>query len=252
MGRATPLLELFGRRRLVAFAVLGAAVGVYYVFRKHLPDLSVWWDVALLCFPIMPAVLGLLYVLLPGWRARGDVVFAVFAVLGLASIGLELGDYQLAANFAKLFCFAAFGWWALRFFEELWWVVLIAFLVPLVDSFSVFSNAGPTHNITEHHFGSYLAVAVAFVVPNHSSAQIGPPDVVFFALYLAAADRFRLRPFATYAAMTLLLGLTIVLSVWTDESGLPALVPLSLGFLGTNADLIWRRVRAERAATPSS
>jgi predicted membrane channel-forming protein YqfA (hemolysin III family) len=245
VGRASPVLE---PRRLVAFAVLGAAVGAYYVFRKHLPDLTVWWDVALLCFPIMPAVLGLLYVLLPTWRERGAIVFAAFAVLGLAAIALELADDQLAGNFAKLFCFACFGWWALRFFEELWWVVLIALIVPAVDSFSVFSNAGPTHNITEHHFGSYLAVAVAFVVPNHSSAQIGPPDVIFFALYLAAADRFRLRVPATFVAMTLLLGLTIALSVATDVSGLPALVPLSLGFIGVNSDLIWRRIRADRAA----
>jgi hypothetical protein len=130
-------------------------------------------------------------------------------------------------------------------------VALIALIVPLVDSFSVFSNAGPTHNITEHHFGSYLAVAVAFVVPNHSSAQIGPPDVIFFSLYLAAADRFRLRVAATFWAMALLLGLTIVLSVGIDVSGLPALVPLSLGFLGVNADVIWRRIRSERAAAAS-
>jgi predicted membrane channel-forming protein YqfA (hemolysin III family) len=248
VGRATSLL---GERRLAAFAALGAAVGVYYVVRKDLPDLPVWWDVALLCFPIMPAVLGLLYVLLPAWRARGVVVFAVFAVLGIAATALELADDQLAGNFAKLFCFAFFGWWALRFFEELWWVALIALIVPLVDSFSVFSNAGPTHNITEHHFGSYLAVAVAFVVPNHSSAQIGPPDVIFFSLYLAAADRFRLRVAATFWAMALLLGLTIVLSVGIDVSGLPALVPLSLGFLGVNADVIWRRIRSERAAAAS-
>ncbi len=245
MGRAPALL---GRRRVAAFVVLGAAVGAYYVWRKSLPDLNVWWDVALLCFPIMPAVLGLLYVLLPLWRARGWIVFGGFAVLGLAAIGLELADAQLLGNFAKLFCFAFFGWWALRFFEELWWVVLIALIVPLVDVFSVFSRAGPTHQITEHHFGSYVAVAVAFVVPNHSSAEIGPPDVIFFTLFLAAADRFRLRVGATFAAMALLLGLTIVLSLAIDVAGLPALVPVSLGFLGANADLIWRRIHPAAAA----
>jgi hypothetical protein len=235
VGRAPAVL---GRRRVVAFALLGAAVGSYYVWRTHLPDLSLWWDVALLCFPIMPAV----------WRENGWAVFGIFAITGLAAIGCELADFQLAANFAKLFCFATFGWWALRFFEELSWVVLIAVIVPLVDSFSVFSRHGPTHNITEHHPGTFFAVAVAFVLPKQSSAQVGPPDVVFFALFLAAADRFRLRLPATFAAMVLLLGAGIVLSVWQDINGIPALVPLSLGFLGANADLLWHRLR--RAPLP--
>lgn len=230
--------------------MLGAAVGTYYVFRKSLPNLTIWWDVALLCFAIIPAVLGLLYVTLPVWRAPGWLAFALFAVTGIAAIACELADFQLAGNFAKLFCFAAFGWWALRFFEELWWVVLIALIVPLVDAFSVFNRHGPTHNITAHHFETFLAVAVVFVVPNHSSAQIGPPDVIFFALFLAAADRFRLRVAATFAAMVALLGGTIALSVEVDVAGLPALVPLSLGFLGANADLLWRRLRPHAASTP--
>jgi hypothetical protein len=243
VGRAAALL---GPRRSAAFAVLGAAVGLYYVFRKSLPDLSLWWDVALLCFPIIPAVLGLLYLVLPVRRVRALVLFVAFAVCGGLAIGLVSSDFQLAGTFAKLFCFAFFGWWALWFFEELWWVVLIAVIVPFVDAFSVFSKAGPTHNITEKHFNSFLAVAVAFVVPNHSSAQIGPPDVVFFSLFLAAADRFRLRVFWTFAAMAFLLGMTIVVSVATNVSGLPALVPLSLGFFLANGDLLWHEIRQRR------
>lgn len=249
MGRATAVLA---RRRVAALAVLGAAVGLYYAFRTSLPDLSLWWDVGLLVFPIMPAVLGLLLVALPVWRSRPLPLFCVFAVLGALAIGLELADFQVAGTFAKLFCFAFFGWWAIHFFEELWWVVLIAVVVPFVDAFSVFSHSGPTHEITARHFGAFLAVAVAFVVPNHSSAQIGPPDVIFFALFLAAADRFRLRLAWTFVAMVFLLGMSIVLSVAIDVAGLPALVPLSIAFLGTNADLLWRQIRTDREARTAS
>jgi hypothetical protein len=48
--------------------------------------------------------------------------------------------------------------------------------------------------------------------------------------------------------MTASLGATIALATWWDVAGLPALPGLSIAFLGVNADLIWRRVRAERVA----
>ena len=90
------------------------------------------------------------------------------------------------------------GWAFLRFFEFLSWVVLVALVVPVVDAISVWR--GPTHAITRtHHFGVYTAVAIAFVVPGGGAAYLGPPDILFFALFLGAAARWKLRVNWTWA-----------------------------------------------------
>jgi hypothetical protein len=79
-----------------------------------------------------------------------------------------------------------------------------------------------------------------------SFARLGPPDILFFGLFLAAAARFRLRIGWTWVAMAASFGTTLALAVWLDLSGLPALPLLSLGFLIPNADLIWRELRKPR------
>jgi len=78
--------------------------------------------------------------------------------------------------------------------------------------------------------------------------NLGPPDVIFFSLFLAAAARFGLRVPATWIGMTALLAATVVL-VWSWDSvaGLPALPAVCLGFLLPNADLLWREVRRARS-----
>jgi hypothetical protein len=96
------------------------------------------------------------------------------------------------------------------------------------------------------------ALSFAFRFPGeHNYATLGIPDLLFFALFLAAAARFRLRVAATWIAMILLLGATIALAVWLDLRGLPALPALSLGFLAPNADLIWRTAERLRLAGDS-
>jgi hypothetical protein len=79
-----------------------------------------------------------------------------------------------------------------------------------------------------------------------SFARLGPPDILFFGLFLAAAARFRLRIPWTWVAMAASFGVTLALAVWLELSGLPALPLLSLGFLIPNADLIWREIRGAR------
>ena len=79
-----------------------------------------------------------------------------------------------------------------------------------------------------------------------SFARLGPPDFLFFGLFLAAAARFRLRIGWTWVAMAASFGTTLALAVWLELSGLPALPLLSLGFLIPNADLIWREIRGAR------
>ena len=80
----------------------------------------------------------------------------------------------------------------------------------------------------------------------HASANLGLPDLLFFALFLSAAARFGLRVDWTWVALVLSFGATMALAILTDLNGLPALPLLAIAFLGANADLLWRRLRAER------
>jgi hypothetical protein len=235
VGRASAVLT----RRTAAFAVLGAAVGAYYVWSDRVPNLSTWTDVVLLAVAIIPAVLGLLLLALPLRTWRGLLPAA--AVLALAAYGCEKAGWDLAANFAKLWAATFFGWWFLSLFEAVSWVVIVACLIPIVDAISVWR--GPTHTITTKHEHVYTSISVAFPAPHEGAARLGPPDVLFFALFLGAADRFGLRVVWTWALMTASFGVTVVLANAFDVNGLPALPLLSLGFLAANADLLWQRLR---------
>jgi hypothetical protein len=120
--------------------------------------------------------------------------------------------------------------------------VLVALVIPLVDIISVWR--GPTHSITKHHFHVYVDVAIAFVVPGGGAAYLGPPDILFYALFLAAAARWRLRVGWTWIATTGMYGLTVVIANAAHVGGLPALPFLSFAFLAANADLLWVRLRS--------
>jgi hypothetical protein len=148
---------------------------------------------------------------------------------------------HLASNFAKLAAYTCAGWAFLRLFEELGWVLIVAAIIPFVDAISV--AAGPTKHIVNHHFEVYSALAVAFLAPGGGAAYLGPPDILFYALFLAATVRWRLRPVWTWVAMTGMYSLTLVIANVADVGGLPALPFLSAGFLLANGDLLWRRLR---------
>ena len=246
MGGASAVLadRRVGLGRIVAFAVVATALGLYYAFSERLWSASLWWDIAFLAFCLIPAVFALVYLSLPIRRAHG------LALLGLAFVALavvlEIADVGAAANFAKLAAMTTIGFWFLEFFERLSWIVFVALVVPVVDSISVWR--GPTKEIVEHKQHVFTTLSFAFPVPgSKGTANLGLPDLLFFAVYLAAAARWRLRVGWTFLATALSFGATIALTVSLDVSGLPALPLLSLAFLAVNADLIRRRVRAEQA-----
>jgi uncharacterized membrane protein YhaH (DUF805 family) len=92
----------------------------------------------------------------------------------------------------------------------------------------------------------FTVLSFAFPVPGeHAAANLGVPDLLFFALFLAAAARFGLRVYATWICLVAALGATIALTIWLELSGLPALPAIAVGFLLPNADLIWRRLRGQ-------
>ena len=244
VGGASALLTT---RRAAAFAALAVVLGAYYAFTDHLAHVSTAWEVAFLGLCLMPAVFALVWLALPLWRANGLFLFAL-ALLALTVI-LQVAGLDALANFSKLALMTTFAFWFLSFFESVLWVALVALVIPIVDSFSVWR--GPTRHIVEKQPRIFEVFSFAFPSPGgDTSANLGLPDLLFFALFLAAAARWGLRVGWTWIALTLSLGLTMWLAVVWDVAGLPALPGLAFAFLIPNADILWRefqRWRRERA-----
>jgi hypothetical protein len=240
--------SVLARPRVTAFVGLAVVVCAWFLVAPHLGRLALWPAIILVSVLILPGTLLLVLLALPLWDRRWLPVVVV--VLALAALVFSLTGFGLASNFAKMWAAVFAGWAFLRLFERLSWVVLVAFVIPLVDIISVYK--GPTHTITQHHFEVYTAVAIAFLVPGGGAAYLGPPDVLFYALFLAAAVRWHLRVNWTWAATTFMYGLTIIIATAADVGGLPALPFLSFGFLVANADLLWRAIRPSADSSGSS
>ncbi len=347
VGRATALLKPRPALALGALLLLGA----YYASSEYLPDLPQWAAVLWVGFALSALAFASVALALPLRRDRAllplALVFVAIAVL------LYLIGADLYASLPKLAAAALIGFLFLRYFEKLSWVVLLALLIPLVDTVSVWR--GPTHYVVTEKPQVFDVSSIAFPIPGErtitirwqespieavsgwriyrrvggereqllapnpfcppkercgknlsfsdgaepsgkeiryriavlhqgarlnvatvtlppvgkgaplfrqsmgvvsprnlrassapTSAGLGLPDVLFFALFLGAAARFGLRRRATWLALIGSLGLTTVTAVYADPfktSGLPALPGISLAFLLVNADLIWRRLR---------
>jgi hypothetical protein len=236
------------RRRALALAALFAALVAYGAVSGQLPELPAEeLDVAFYALLVLPAFAAAIWLGLPLARRATKVLVVSVVLAGSLALVLSLLGIDSAANVAKLACYGLVGFAFLSLFEELWWITLVAVLVPWVDIWSV--AAGPTEYVVEQRPGLFERVAVGFPTPGETAlVSIGPPDVIFFALFLAAADRFQLRVAATWIVMTACLAVTLALVWWWDEvSGLPALPAVCLGFLAPNADLLWRDARRLRA-----
>jgi hypothetical protein len=241
VGRASAVLGL----RAAAAGLLGALLGLYYAFHESLPDTSTWGDVAVIALVLMPAVFALVCLALPLARARWVELLGLAVATTVLAILLRLAGADTLSDFAKLGAVTAAAFCFLYFFEDVSWVVLVACIIPWVDAYSVWR--GPTNNIVHHHGHVFNWLAFAFPLPGEDNeARLGIPDLLFFALFLAASARFRLRPWLTWALLVLSFGATISIAVVWNRSGLPALPLLSAAFLLANADLIWRALRRKR------
>jgi hypothetical protein len=238
VDRAAALLTT--HRRAAAFVALFGALLAYSFAADSIPNVSLWWDVALLAFVVFPATLLLVWLALPLQRARGLLPLALGFVV--VAVLCEVGDVETIGNFAKLGAMTAFAFWFLDLFQDLAWVVIVACAIPWVDAYSVWR--GPTGKLVEDHSEVFDVFSMSFPLPHEDSdPRLGIPDLLFFALFLATAARFRLRAGWTLVAMVAGLGATVAIAVWTDVSGLPALPALSLGFLLPNLDRAWAAVR---------
>jgi hypothetical protein len=227
---------------VVGFAALLGALVVYYETAPDLWHAGTWWDVAWIDLVLIPAVFALVLLALPLRDARG--LLPVGLAFGVLAAVLTIADADVFANFARLGAATFLGWWFLGYFEAVSWVVLVACIIPWVDAYSVWR--GPTKEIVNNHPHVFDVFSFAFPLPGeHFSSQLGIPDLLFFALFLAAAARFGLRVLSTWVCLVGLLGATIALVVWWNVSGLPALPAIAIGFLLPNADLLWSRLRRQ-------
>jgi len=238
VGRAAAVLNR--RRAAAVFAALAVALAVYYATSDSWPNVSTWWDVAFLGVVVVPAVFGLVYAVLPFWRAPLPQLVLITLAFAAVAAAFQSASLVEPASFAKLGATTAAAFVFLTIFETATWVALIAALIPWVDVYSVFW--GPTSKILKHPKG-VSALSFGFPIPGEPGvASLGLPDLLFFALFLAAAARFRLRVGATFVLMALSFGTTTALAAWTNRA-LPATPLLSIAFLLANADLLWREVR---------
>ena len=233
------------RARGAALAAVTLFVLAYGAGAGYLWDAGLGWDVAFLVLVPIPATMLVIWLALPYAGEPGTRLLLAGIAFALLALVFRVAGLDVLFNVAKLAALTALGFSFLTYFETVSWTVLIAALIPWVDIWSVFF--GPTGKITEDHFSVFEEVSIAFRVPGQDGyANLGPPDILFFALFLAAAARFGLRIAGTWLAMTALLGLTLVLTATTDVGGLPALPAICLGFLAANADVLWRQLRPRR------
>jgi len=234
------VVEALGGRRTAALAAVVAVLVAWDAGAGVLPDVGSWPDVLVVALVLVPLNFAVPWIALPAAGTRGVLPIAV--ALGALAAVLDLAGMGSLFNVVKLLALTAVGFWFMRLFEELSWVVLIAAIIPWVDALSVWR--GPTDYVVSEQPSLFDHVSIAFRLPGEEgSANIGPPDILFFALFLAAADRFELRVRWTWLTMVGLLGMTLLLTTTFDINGLPALPAIAIGFLLPNADLLWKSWR---------
>ena len=239
VGRTASVLT---RPRALALAATCLAVVAYATWAERLWELSDGWDVLVVGFVVLPVSLALVWLGLPLVDAPPRHPLLLPALAGAIAVALGVAGVDGPFQVGKLAAFAFVGLSLVWLFESLWWVTFIAFVIPWVDIWSV--SAGPTKQVIEDRPGIIEGVAVGFPFPGRDSViYLGPPDVIFFALFLGIAARFGLRVTWTWLAMTVLLGVTLAGVVLGTVSGLPALPAVCFGFMLPNLDLLLRDIR---------
>jgi hypothetical protein len=224
-------------------AALGAVLALLVAWDAGagvLPGIGRWPDVLLISLVVLPVTLTVPLLALPLSPLRVAAPLSV-ALVVLAAL-LDVAGLGALFNVTKLLALTMIGYIFVQAFEALSWVVLIALIIPWVDALSVWR--GPTDYVVSQQPSLFDRISIAFRLPGEvGSANIGPPDILFFALFLSAAQRFGLRLGWTWISMVGLLTLTLILTTEWDVAGLPALPAIAIGFLLPNVDLIWRAWR---------
>jgi hypothetical protein len=227
-------------RRAAALAGVVAALVAWSAGAGALPELGRWPDVLVISLLVVPLTFSVPWLALP--LAASRAVLPVAGATILLALLFDLAGMASLFNVAKLLALTAIGYLFMQVFEALSWVVLVALVIPWVDAVSVWR--GPTDYVVSEQPDLFERVAIAFRLPGEEGfANIGPPDILFFALFLSTAARFGLRVAWTWLTMVGLLSLTLIATTSFDVNGLPALPAIAIGFLLPNLDLLWRAWR---------
>ena len=232
--------------RVALAAALAVALGIYSGIAERLPNLGDVPDAALLSFVLFPAWFAFPWLLAPlRGRLTKTTLIAVAAVLVGLSFLLHYLDVEFLANLARLLGCMALGWWILTFFDVAAGLVLVALLVVPIDILSL--RAGPSSVLVSDE-DRFAYFSLGFKVPGEEAAAfLGLPDLIFFSLFFAAAQRFDLRRVATWLVMVGSFGVVLTTALLLDLEALPGLVLLAIGFLVVNADRLVADAKALRA-----
>ena len=145
-----------------------AVLTVYYAVAASLPHMSLWWEIVFLGVVLIPAIFGIIWLVLPLWRAKG--LGLAGAAFGVLAVLCEVASLDILADFSKLAALTLISFWFLGFFETVLWVALVAAIIPAVDAFSVFR--GPTGHIVEERPSIFETIAFGFPVPGRRDIRL--------------------------------------------------------------------------------
>lgn len=169
---------------------------------------------------------------------RHQLLLLTLAALLVTTGAITLGWTPLE-SLAKVVLATTGGLWIAMMLTSIGQVLLISALIIFVDVWSVF--LGPTKKMVESggpwidYFTINLPVFGADAV-----SRLGVSDIIFYSLFIGCALTWRLRRTLTALALALSFVATMIVGV-SLEIGVPALPLLSVFFLLTNGDLLYRR-----------
>ncbi len=217
-----PLPKTWGQYQVAAIASTAAWFAILVVLAATITQ---WWNVPR--------------------RGMAASIVAAFVV----AMACNLLDAMIAADIAKAWFGALAGAAFVRVIERPWWLLPICVLVPLADAWSVFSSRGVTHAVIERaaeqpRWIQWPTIGTPIIgLPYEASGRIGTVDVLFIALFLAGARRWRLGMRRTMVAAWAGMVATNVLVLRVEDLALPALPMLCVAFLAVQAPALVRDLR---------
>ena len=200
-------------------------------------------------FALVVALIASIMPWLLGVRARR---LALVAVLALACVVLlNLLRVPIASDVAKVALGVSAGVGLMAPLDRPWWLLPISICVPLADAWSVFSSNGVTHAVveraaTQRAWIDWPTIATPIAGYDYLDfGRIGIVDILFAALFLAAARRWRLGVRRLLVVLPLAFVATTVLAYEREGQPVPALPILCLGFLACTLPALVRDLRDE-------
>jgi hypothetical protein len=182
-----PAVLAGARGRVAAAAALVALLLAYWSTAMRFPDLPDWGDIAWTGIVVGAPLFALPWLALPLWRRGWPFLAAATVACAAAAVLAAWAGQAGLANLAKLAAATCAGFLFLSFFAEPSWLVLIALVVPIADTLSVWR--GPTHVILTQRPGLFEADSVDFPPPGERVVRLRWQAVQGAKTYEVVAQR---------------------------------------------------------------